>query len=274
MLLDYSNLDDERPEEDILYDMAGQGESRVPPVPPYTGPKEPPEKIQSKLDFKHGYFGLKINECDLVKHNVTILEIVKSFDFTHWVVGRDEALGKKGIAHYHIHFKSDKKIEALRKQKQKVMPQWGHTAKLYSPRKNADNWYCWAGYALKEMKVGMSEMTPDEIVEIDKHIHTQAVIKQSKLNYAQKEDDKKQEKKDLETRIYDKLDKSYLGKYEPGNIGDLAVLFGEIYFEEVGEMPPATTIKTKVWKWLYTRKIITMKTYVYYTTDFFSMNNL
>lgn len=249
-------------------DTAGQGECRVPPIPDYKGP------IQTNLNFKPEYYGFKINECDLVKHNVTILEIVKSFGFDQWVVGRDEALGKKGIAHYHIHFKSEKKLDALRKQKQKVMPQWGHSAKLYSPRKNADNWYCWAGYALKEMKVGMSEMTPEELTEIEKHIHTQAVIKQSKLNYSKKEDDKKQEKKDLETRIYDKLDKDYLGKWQTGDIGKIACRFCEIYFEEVGEMPAATTIKGKVWKWLYTRKIITMETYVYYTTDFFSMNTI
>uniref|UniRef100_UPI004048B987 hypothetical protein n=1 Tax=Flavobacterium sp. TaxID=239 RepID=UPI004048B987 len=89
----FSCEDDE--ENYIVNDMKGQGEMRVPPVPP---------SKQKKLDFKPEYYGLKINECDLVKHNITILQIVKLFDFTHWVVGRDEALGKKGIPHYHIHF--------------------------------------------------------------------------------------------------------------------------------------------------------------------------
>lgn len=224
---------------------------------------------QPQLDFKPEYYGLKINECELVKHNITVLEIVQLFGFEYWVVGRDDALGQKGIPHYHIHFKSNKKIDALRKQKQKVMSNWGQTTKLYSPRKNADDWYCWAGYALKEMKVGISpNHTPEEIVEIEKHIHTQATIKKSKLKWSQKEEAKKEEKKDLETRIYDKLDKEYLAKPGLYEVLVIAETFGTLYFQEVGEMPPATTSKSKVWKWLYTRKIVTMREYMDATTDF------
>ena len=83
------------------------------------------KKSQPKLKIKPDYYGLKINECELEKHHTTVLEIIKKFGFTTWVVGRDQQLSKKELPHYHIHFKSPKTIEALRKQKQKEMPNWG-----------------------------------------------------------------------------------------------------------------------------------------------------
>lgn len=245
---------------DIDFSNASFSENRV--VAPL------PNNSQTKLDFKPEYYGLKINECELVKHNITVMEIIQQFAFEYWVVGRDDALGHKGIPHYHIHFKSDKKIDALRKQKQKVMPNWGQTTKLYAPRKNASDWYCWAGYALKEMKVGLSSNhTPEDIIEIDKHIHTQATIKKSKLNWSEKEVAKKEEKKDLETRLFDKLDKEYLGKSYAEGL-DICATFGEEYFKEVGELPSGHHTKSKVYKWLFTRKVITMRQYMDETTDF------
>lgn len=227
------------------------------------------KKKQTTLVIKPEYYGLKINECELVKHNITVMEIVVKFGFKSWAIGRDDTLGHKNIPHYHIHFKSAKTIDALRKQKQDVLPNWGRTTKLYPPRKNGSDWYCWAGYAMKEMKVGMSnDHTPEDKIEIDKHIHTQAAIKRSKLKWVEKQEAKKEEKKDLETRIFDKLDKLYLGRNGYIEALDIASSFGEIYFEEVGEMPVATTSKARVWKWLYTRKIVTMRQYMDATTDF------
>lgn len=252
---------DDGEEVEVIFDMAGQGECRVPPV------KEPTMK-QTKLKIKPEYYGLKINECELEKHGVTVLELVKKFGFETWVIGRDENLGKNGVPHYHIHFKSKKTIDALRKQKQVIMPNWGHSTKLGPPRSTFDNWACWAGYAIKERCIGMSDnITADEACEIDKNAHTQAVIKQSKLNWSQKQDDKKQEKKDLETRIYEIIDKEFLTKDAIDTIR-LAGRYGECYFNEVGEMPPATTSKSKIWKWLYTRKKVTMEFYMMNTTDF------
>lgn len=231
-------------------------------------------KKQTKLKIKPDYYGLKINECELSKHNITIMEIVNKFDFDTWVVGRDEVLGKKSIPHYHIHFKSKKNIEALRKQKQVVMPNWGRSTKLGPPSADKDNWYCWAGYAVKEKLIGMSnDITDLDKMEIDKHAHTQAAFKKSKLDWSNKQDEKKQEKKDLETRIYEQLDQSF-SSYHKGDLGKLACLYCELYMKEVGEMPCATAYKSKVWKYLYIRKYITMDTYVYYTSDFFSMTNI
>ena len=235
-------------------------------VPDFSGGNviiDPCPVLQTKLTFKPEYYGLKINECELTKHNITVLEIVKRFGFETWVVGRDEALGKKGIAHYHIHFKSKKNIAALRKQKQVVLPNWGLTTKLGPPRKDhSKDWFCWAGYATKELLVGMSnDITPDDKIEIAKHAHTQAVIKQSKLNWSDKQDDKKEAKKDLETRLYDILDKALLGK--PEVYTELVALhFCNAYFADVGELPPATTLKSKVWKWCVSRKICSMEEYV------------
>ncbi len=266
-------LVDDREVEIDFSKIEGPGEMRVPPVPDYVPKKK---TRQTQLTNKRpGYYGLKINECELEAHKKTVLEIISLYGWTTWVVGRDEVLGKKGVPHYHIHFKSDKTIEALRKQKQSVMPHWGHSTKMAPPKKdNIDNWYCWAGYAVKEKIIGMSnDMTPEDIQEIKKHAHTQAAFKKSKLDWSNKQDEKKQEKKDLETRLYEQLDKDFLSYYK-GDLGKLAVKYCEVYFNEVGEMPCATAYKSKVWKYLYLRKHITMDTYVYYTSDFFSMTNI
>lgn len=231
-------------------------------VEPKKGPK------QTKLKFKPEYYGLKINECELEKHNTTVLEIIKLFNFTTWVVGRDEDLGKKKIPHYHIHFKSSKTLDALQKQKQKVMTRWGRSTKIAGPSSDMDNWHCWAGYATKEKIIGMSSDISDlDKVEIAKHAHTQAVIKKSKLDWSNKQDVKKQEKNDLETRIFSILDKEFLHNATIDTI-ELSGRFGDCYFDEVGEMPPATTSKSKIWKWLYTRKKVTMRFYMMNTTDF------
>lgn len=262
--LELDQIDDDRPETDYEFPAEPQDVNRRVHIPSYTGP------IQSKLNFKPEYYGLKINECDLVKHNITILELVKSFGFEHWVVGRDEALGKKGIPHYHIHFKSDKKIDALRKQKQKIMPQWGHSAKLYSPRKNADDWYCWAGYAMKEMKVGTSEMTPDEILEIDKHIHTQAAFKQSKIDYVKKKEEKEDDKKDLKTRLFNNMDRTLK---DVSCLGPVAVAVSEFYMKETEKAASMSVIKSYVWDYVLFRKIVSHEFYIRCgnSTDFFSM---
>lgn len=247
---------------EIDYANASFSENRV------VAPLPTKKKKQTTLAIKPEYYGLKINECELDKHNITVMEIVVKFGFKSWVVGRDDQLGHKNIPHYHIHFKSDKTIDALRKQKQVVLPNWGHSTKLYPPRKNGSDWYCWAGYAMKESKIGMSnDHTADDNIEIDKHIHTQAAIKKSKLNWSEKQAAKKEEKKDLETRIFDKLDKEYLGKSCVEGL-DLCAAFGEEYFKEVGELPSGHHTKSKVYKWLFTRKVITMRQYMDETTDF------
>lgn len=224
--------------------------------------------VQTKLTIKPEYYGLKINECELTLRNMTILEIITKFDFKTWVVGRDEALGKKAVPHYHIHFKSSKTIEALRKQKQLVLPNWGRSTKLSPPSSDKDNWYCWAGYATKEQIIGMSnDITDEDKIEIAKHAHTQATIKQSKLNWSNKKDEQKEQKKDLESRIYEILDKEYLGKTFPvvgmSDLAQIGVTFSKAYFEEVGELPPGTTLKSKVWKYAITRKIAPMEFYVH-----------
>lgn len=220
------------------------------------------KKIQPKLKIKPDYYGLKINECELEKHNTTVLEIIKKFGFTTWVVGRDRQLSKKELPHYHIHFKSSKTIDALRKQKQKEMPNWGMSTKLGPPKADMVNWHCWAGYATKEQVIGMSDdITELDKVEIAKNAHTQAVIKKSKLDWSNKKDEKKQEKKDLETRLYELLDKEYLGKTEVHSFR-VAVSFSNAYLAEVGELAPPTTLKSKVWKYLISRKIRSMEEYV------------
>lgn len=235
-------------------------------VEPKKGPK------QTKLNVKPEYYGLKINECELSKHNVTVLEIIKKFDFTTWVVGRDEVLGKKSIPHYHIHFKSTKTIDALRKQKQVVMPNWGRSTKLGPPSSDMDNWYCWAGYATKEKIIGMSSDISDlDKVEIAKHAHTQATIKKSKLDWSNKQDEKEEAKKDLKTRMYNHMDKQLVPGYS--TLGPVAVMVSEFYLGDVQKVASMMVIKGYVWEYVLLRKIVTHEFYVRCgnSTDFFSM---
>jgi len=217
---------------------------------------------QTKLKIKPEYYGLKINECELEKHNITAMELVAKFKFPTWVVGRDAVLGKKAIPHYHIHFKSPKSIDALRKQKQDVMPNWGRSTKLGPPRSEYDNWYCWAGYATKEQIIGMSsDITDEDKIEIAKNAHTQAVVKRSKLNWSNQQDEKKQEKKDLETRLFEILDKDFLGK---DNVYPqvVAVHFANAYLADVGKLPIGSVLKSHVWTYCVTRKFVPMEQYV------------
>jgi len=228
---------------------------------------------QTKLDIRPAYYGLKINEIELEKHNTTCLELIMAFGFQTWVVGRDETLGQKGIPHYHIHFKSDKTLSALQKDKQKIMPNWGRSTKLGPPRKHGDDWFCWAGYAVKEQCIGMSDMSEEDKQQIRLHAHTQATVKKSKLKWAEKQEEKKQEKKDLETRMFEALDKVYLGKTDV-QPKDVAIKYCELYFDDVKKMPCPTTLRSEVWKYLISRKFSSFETYVFYNSNFFSCSNV
>lgn len=153
---------------------------------------------QTLLKERPEYFGLKINENDLKIHNTTIYEIVQKFKFETYVIGRDERLSKKEQPHFHIHFKSSKTLASLQKKKQEVMPRWGKTCKVYPPRKNNDNWFCWAGYAIKEQEIFVGDVIPEpDRVEIRQYAKAMSMIKENKLNWSKKQDDKKQEKKGL-----------------------------------------------------------------------------
>lgn len=229
---------------------------------------------QKLLREKPEYFGLKINEDDLAKHKTTIGEIIAKFKFEVYVIGRDERLSKKEKPHFHIHFKSCKSLASLQKKKQEVMPRWGKTCKIYPPRKNNDNWFCWAGYAIKEQEIFISDTVPEtDRVEIRQYAKAMAMIKENKINWSKKQDDKKQEKKDLETRLYDALDMEFKLKAKV-NPMDVAIKFGEVYLAEVGELPSGHHVDNKVWKWLYLRQIVTMRDYMGYKTSFGNFGSL
>lgn len=239
---------------------------------PQTPPTTPVVEIDpNKKAIAYGYYGLKINENTLTEKKKTILEVLKDFGITTaYVIGRDQALCSRAKPHYHIHFKDDRTIDALRKHKQKVMSKWGHTTKLYPPKAKIGDWMAWCGYAVKEQKIAISEDIDQTELTIQSRI--QAEFKKSKMNWGQRKEEKKQEKKDLKTRIYDVLDAFRIeSQPDEGTVRSsmkwyqmLAVPFCRAYRLETEGVPNPNMIRNFIWTYMIKREIATDADYVNY----------
>lgn len=212
-------------------------------------PKAQPENVDIVRKAKaYKYYGLKINEETLGIKNMTLMEVMSALDIsTNYVIGRDEALSAEGKAHYHIHFKDERTLDALQKHKQRVLPNWGRTTKLYPPKDRVENIMCWYGYAVKEQVIHVSSEI-DRVV-LEQEAHTQRAFKQSQLNYGKNQQEKKDQKKDLETRLYDKLDEipiTYDFFYT-------SVWLNKFYRQETNNTPTRQQRERLVWNYLLTR---------------------
>ena len=152
---------------------------------------------------QQSYFGLKVNMDTLKEKEWTITEVADALGISklEHVIGYDHQLAEQQKPHYHIHWTDTRSLDALQKAKQKAMPQWGRTTKLYAAKDLHGDVYCWYGYAVKEQEIFKSETIQQ--VLLDQHAHTQAVIKRSRLNYAKDQASKKDEKRTLEEQIFD-----------------------------------------------------------------------
>lgn len=237
-----------------------------------TPPTTPVVEIDpEKKAIAYKYYGIKINEQTLVEKNKTILEVLKDFGITtSYVIGRDHTLCSKAKPHYHIHFKDERTIDALRKHKQKVMPKWGHTTKLYPPKAKIGDWNAWAGYAVKEQKIAVSEDIDETELTIQSRI--QAEFKKSKMNWGKRQEEKKQEKKDLKTRIYEVLDVVVVDNQpEEGQTRHtmawykvLAIPFCKTYRLETKSVPNPNMIRNFLWTYMIEKNIATDADYVNY----------
>lgn len=196
---------------------------------------------------QHMYYGLKINEDILIEKNMTVLEVVCLLELKEYVIGRDEALSAEKKAHYHIHFRDDRTLDALQKFKQRMMPNWGRTTKLYPPKDRVGTIMAWYGYAVKEQLIGCSSEIDKS--ELEKEAHTQRAFKQSQLNWGQAQQEKKEQKKDLETRLYDKLDDMPLER----TFFKTAVWLNKFYLEETKNLPTKNQRERLVWNYLLSR---------------------
>jgi len=194
------------------------------------------------------YYGLKINEETLEAKNKTILEVVELLGITeNYVVGRDEALSAEKKAHYHIHFKDERTLDALQKYKQRMMPNWGRTTKLYPPKDRVDNIMCWYGYAVKEQVIAVSDGIDKTVLA--QEAHTQNAFKKSQLNFGKAQQEKKEQKKDLETKLYEQLDEIPI-EY---NFYHTAVWLNKFYLEETKNLPTRQQRERLVWAYLINR---------------------
>jgi len=226
----------------------------VNPTPVGDHPQNP--LVRKAIAYK--YYGLKINEEVLKIKDKTILEVVclLGIEDGEYVIGRDDALSVDAKPHYHIHFKDARTLDALQKHKQRVMPEWGRTTKLYPPKDRVDNIMCWYGYAVKEQLIYASE-TVDKVI-LAQEAHTQAAYKKSQMNYGKQQQEKKQAKMDLQTTIFTQLDNLPI----PMEFYEVAVWVSIYFYEEVKCPPIKSQIEKYTWTYLLERGFKSHQQYI------------
>lgn len=209
-------------------------------------------------------YGIKVLESVLEEKKMTIQELCKLMKIEKsYVIGYDTKYMKKvENPHYHIHFADTRKLEALRKHKQKCMPNWGKTTKLYQAKDKANSdRYSWFGYAVKELNFFTSQDLDIHVVNNEAII--QLAFKKSKLSWLQKKEEKQEEKMDLRERIFSKIDSNHLGVECYRDVGPLYI---EYYRDFTGKLPCKSTYERESWEYLISREL---RTY----TDYFLFHN-
>jgi hypothetical protein len=156
--------------------------------------------------------GLKVNKSTVEEKKMTIQEILKLMNITRdYAVGLDEKVSKKQIPHYHIHFTYYGTHSALTKYKQRKMPKWGASTKLYKAKaKHGSDLYAWYGYACKETII---EVSPEiEMEKLKQNAHTQKAFWESKQKYGEKIEMKKLHAVSNEEKLFQFLDLQHSGK--------------------------------------------------------------
>lgn len=213
--------------------------------------------ITDRKAIAYRYYGLKINEETLTVKNQTIMEVISLLGLKEYVVGRDSALSATGKPHYHIHFRDDRTLDALQKHKQRVMPEWGRTTKLYPPKDRVDNIMCWYGYAVKEQQIHVTDGI--DTVLLAQEAHTQSAYKKSQLNWGKQKEEKKQEKQDLETSIFSQIDDLPL---VDKNFLEVAIWVDTFYFTAVKCSPITSQTEKLTWNYLLSRGLATHRDHV------------
>jgi len=215
-----------------------------------------PEPIVRKA-IAYKYYGLKVNQEVLDIKKKTIQDVVELLGLeTGYVIGRDDELSATGKAHYHIHFRDERTLDALQKHKQRVMPEWGRATKLYPPKDRVDNIMCWYGYATKEQEIYVSPDIDRDALKLEQH--TQAEFKRSQLNYGKAQQEKKEAKKDLETTIFNELDDLPIEK----EFGRVALHVIRIFRTVTGNLPIRSQFERIAWKYLTDRQFKTDEDYL------------
>lgn len=200
-------------------------------------------------------FGLKVNKSVLAEKGLTIYDVRDMLKIEKfYVIGFDSQFMKKDEEHYHIHFADKRSLEAMRKHKQKCMPNWGKSTKLYQAKEKANsNPYSWFGYAVKELDFYHSPDLDEKLLYNESIV--QLAFKKSKLDWITKKEDAREEKKELKDKVFDSIkddpeaydDNGYLGGRAFGHI---APLFVKYYRKHAGKMPVKSVYESGTWEFL------------------------
>jgi len=200
-------------------------------------------------------FGLKVNKSVLAEKGLTIYDVRDMLKIERfYVIGFDSKFMKKDEEHYHIHFADTRSLEAMRKHKQKNMPNWGKSTKLYMAKeKQNSNPYSWFGYAVKELDFLHSKELNETM------LHNEAIVqlafKKSKLDWMQKKIDDREEKKELKDKVFDSIVEAFTTGEEQEYLGDrkfchIAPLFVKYYRLHAGKLPVKSVIESGTWEFL------------------------
>lgn len=202
-------------------------------------------------------YGLKINEDTLqikqksIDEIPTLLGIIGSY-----VIGYDSYLSKTQQPHYHIHWSDTRTLAAMQKAKQRIMPDWGRTTKLYQAKiKEGADPYAWYGYACKE-KIVITSYDLD-LNQIKMHAHTQAEFKKSQINYVEHKEKKVKAKLTFEEELFQHLD-TYLALTDFAQVCACIVTWvHQVHNKWITKTP----LEMHAWKWCVSRGKFTYDMY-------------
>lgn len=212
---------------------------------------------ESDAAVPHILYGLKINEDTLIIKNIAIDDIPGLLGITKsYVIGYDSYLSKTQQPHYHLHWSDTRGLHAMQKAKQRLMPDWGRTTKMYPAKiKEGADPYAWYGYACKEKLVIASHDL--DLEQIKMHAHTQAEFKKSQINYVEKKQQKVKEKMTFEEEMFQHLD-TYLGLSDFTQVCTCIVTWvHKVHQKWITRTP----LEMHAWKWCVSRGKFTYDMY-------------
>lgn len=166
--------------------------------------------------------GLKINKDVVDKLNITIKDIADWFTPHHngvYVIGLDSkyfGTGSESKPHYHVHFFTDSKQEAVKTMKSKKLSELkdigadtgGRTTKMYIPKeKDGAEPLVFIAYAIKEEVVWCHQDYKTDQMELLRK--TQLEVKKLRSVYQSKEQEKKDKKKDDKELMFEYIKENY-----------------------------------------------------------------
>ena len=201
-------------------------------------------------------YGLKINEDTLINKGVAIDDIPLMLGITEsYAIGYDSMLSKTQQPHYHLHWLDKRGLACMQKVKQRAMPDWGRTTKMYPAKiKEGSDPYAWYGYACKEQtKILSTDLDPEQV---RLHAHTQNEFKKAKINYVEKKEQKVKDKLTFEEEMFKYLDTQLLS-----NFVQVATAIAHWHHKEHNKWITRSPLEMYAWKWCVSRGHFTYERY-------------